>query len=203
MMSAGRTRPDSRRTPDSVTAAMRSVTISTSLRRTHLSRSAPGIAQMRWSHGSYGGVRCGRCFSSASLPPSASSHASLRRFFTMCGYRRASLKSNHDSKMCRKRTSWIVHATGNSTASFMPKAYAMDERGMGARYDGVRWSITTLFAPAAATAGTMVTAVAPLPTTTMSLPSTDVFGSQNCGWTISPLNCSWPGNVGQCGASYL
>ena len=48
-------------------------------------------------------------------------------------------------------------------------------------------------APAPASAGTIVTAVAPDPMTTTRRPATSRSAGQNCGWTIAPEKASCPG----------
>ncbi len=49
---------------------------------------------------------------------------------------------------------------------------------------------------AEASAGTSVTAVAPLPITTIRLPLASKSAGQCCGWMIWPAKLSWPGNAG-------
>ena len=61
---------------------------------------------------------------------------------------------------------------------------------------GERWSIVTCPAPDRASAGTIVTAVAPEPTTTIRLPAGSKSSGQNCGCTISPAKSSRPSNGG-------
>ena len=60
---------------------------------------------------------------------------------------------------------------------------------------GERCSIVT-WAALCASAGTRVTAVAPLPMTTMRLPATSMSSVHCCGWTIRPPKLSAPGNAG-------
>ena len=73
-------------------------------------------------------------------------------------------------------------------------------RGSDAIHVGVRWSIVTS-APASASEGTSVTAVAPDPMTTTLRPVTSRSSGQNCGCTTSPSKDSSPGSCGSCGRS--
>ena len=67
--------------------------------------------------------------------------------------------------------------------------------GSDSTYDGERCSMVTR-AALSASAGTSVTAVAPLPMTTTRLPVTSRSAGQCCGWTTVPVNSSRPGQVG-------
>ena len=58
MMSASSSRPDVSSRPRSVKRSMWSVTTDDVPARMDLKRSPLGVAQNRWSHGSYCGVKC-------------------------------------------------------------------------------------------------------------------------------------------------
>ena len=60
---------------------------------------------------------------------------------------------------------------------------------------GERCSMVTC-AARAASSGTRVTAVAPLPMTTTRLPAKSMLSSQCCGWTTRPAKDSRPANSG-------
>ncbi len=65
---------------------------------------------------------------------------------------------------------------------------------------GERCSMVTC-AACSASAGTSVTAVAPLPMTTTRLPATSRSSGHCCGWTMRPAKRSSPGKSGRWPAS--
>jgi hypothetical protein len=67
--------------------------------------------------------------------------------------------------------------------------------GRATMYVGERCNMVT-FAALSASAGTSVTAVAPLPITTTRLPAQSMSSVQRCGCTTRPLKRSIPGNTG-------
>ncbi len=162
MMSASSERPEDNDTPDDVNREIRSVTTSALPERNARNRSASGTRHSRWSHGSYDGTKCG----STGIDAGSCAATRLRNASdARRGNRRISWKNSVPITTFLPRTTRCASFSGSSARS---RSASASRPGRATMYDGDRCSIVTCEARDAS-AGTSVTAVAPLPITTTRL----------------------------------
>ena len=168
---------------------MASVTTSASPRLMDRNRSASGTAHSRWSQGSYDGVKCSATIagSSSSFSLSRTSNRRARSGKRWQKLNRASMNTMFFVRITR----WATLVGSSSRI----RSASLSRSGTEPIHVGLRCSIVTC-AASGAMAGTRVTAVAPLPTTTTRRPAYSRCSGQNCGCTTSPANDSMPGKSG-------